>query len=555
MLSLGECLAGLGLLFIGLRLMSSQLQRAMGRRIRVLLKAATRTIAAGFSAGVLAGAVTQSSNAVAVIAGNLVRARALSTREAIPVVAGGNVGTSALVLLAAVNFHLAVLFLVGLVGIGFQLGFDRRAASRGWMSIALGLALLFLGIDFIKAAPHALDGATFADWMAGLTPMSALALGLVAALVTQSSSTATILVLAALKAGVIGIDSCYFAVVGANFGSGLATLVASGGLMGVGRQLCLVHIMVKGLGSGLLLVAYLAAPMFGLDPTAFFLQLGHSDAARAVSMLFLLLQLCGALPVSILRSPVARLAMRFSPPTLEDDVSRPRFVDPDAAADPSGALELSAAEIEGLIHRLPNLLPDLDTATPVGAAGLQVLWRGSKAVAETTDAFVIDLIRRGLSSRDLDTALAQQSHLEMLRALQDTLAEFSALISTLRPAPALAFNLSESLRAIVIHLADTAGSEAEDFDWLIGLTGDRSEHLNRIRRQLAASAHGAEADTQRLVLATSQFERAIWLVHRLAIALRPSVDGDQASSEAAANESATGSSRLDAAPQTVNALD
>ena len=521
MLSLGECLAGLGLLFIGLRLMSSQLQRAMGRRIRSILKAATRTIAAGFCAGTLAGAVTQSSNAVAVIAGNLVRARALSTRDAIPVVAGGNVGTSALVLLAAINFHLAVLFLVGIVGIGFLLGYDQRAASRGWMSIALGLALLLLGIDFIKAAPQALDGSAFTTVMAGITPLSALLLGLVAALVTQSSSTATILVLAALKANVVGIESCYFAVVGANFGSGLATLVASGGLKGVGRQLCLVHIMVKGLGSGLLLLAYLAAPAFGLDPAALFVRLGNGNTATAVSMLFLILQLCGALPVCVLRSSIARLAMRFIPPTLEDDVSRPQFVDPDAVGDPSGALELSAAEFEGLIQRLPGLLPDLDAPGPVDTGGLQLLWRGSRAVAETTDAFVIDLIGRGLSRGDLDTALAQQSRLEMLRSLQDTLAEFSALIAVLRPTPPLAFNLSESLRTIIVHLADTLAAGSDDFGWLIDLTGDRSEHLNRVRRQLAASAHGAETDTQRLVLATSQFERAIWLVHRLAIAMRP----------------------------------
>lgn len=537
MLSLAESLAGLGLLFIGLRLMSSQLQQAMGRRIRHLLRAATRTTVAGLAAGTLAGAITQSSNAVAVITGNLVRARLLSTREAIPIVAGGNVGTSVLVLLAAVNFHLAVLFLVGLVGIGFQLGLDRRAASRSWMSILLGLTLLFLGIDFIKAAPRALDGAAIAALISSLPPIGLLALGLVAAMLTQSSSTATIIVLAALKAGFIGLDGCFFAVVGANLGSGLATLIASGGLRGVGRQLCVVHIMVKGLGSGLLLAAFLAAPAAGLDPVALFARLGGGDAAAAVSMLFLVLQLVGAVPVSLFRTQVAALAHRFSPPTLEDDVSRPRFVDPDAAADPSGALELAASEIGALVARLPDLLPDLDREGHGDGGRLLVLARGGRAVAETTDAFIVELIAGGLSSRDLDAALARQSHLEMVRALQETLAEFSALILSFRPRPALAFNLSESLRLIVMQLAE-AGADGEEYGMLIALTGDRSEYLDRMRRSLAASAFGTEVDAQRLLLATSQFERAVWLVRRLAIALRPA-GGDAAGRALAAERTET----------------
>lgn len=519
-LSLAECLAGLGLLIIGLRLMSSQLQHATGHRIRRLLKAATRTTLAGLSAGTLAGAITQSSNAVAVIAGNLVRARLLTTRDAIPIVAGGNVGTSALVLLAAVDFHLAVLFLIGMVGVGFQFGLDRRSTSRRWMSVLFGLTLVFLGIDFIKSAPRTLDIAALSGVISGWPDAGLLGLGLLAALLTQSSSTATIVILAAMKAGLVDLDGCFYAIVGANLGSGLATLIASGGLRGVGRQLCVVHIMVKGLGSGLLLAGYLAAPEAGLDPVALFARLGGGSAATSVSMLFLLLQSVGALPVAIFRTPVARLARRFSPPTLEDDVSQPRFVDPGAVGDPAGALELVQAEIADLTGRLPGLLPDFDRPGHPDGRTIAVLARGSRAVASTTDAFIVELITHGLSGRDLDAALASQTRLETLQALQETLAEFSTLVLALQPRPTLAFNLSESLRLLVMQLPE-AGDDAEELAMLIAMTGDRGEYLDRMRRSLVASAFGAEGDVQRLLLATSRFERAVWLIHRLAIAIRP----------------------------------
>lgn len=524
MLSLAESLAGLGLLFIGLRLMSSQLQQATGGRVRHLLKAATRTSLAGLAVGTLAGAITQSSNAVAVITANLVRARLLTTKDAIPIVAGGNIGTSVLVLLAAVNFHLAVLFLIGLVGLGFQLGLDRRTALRSGMSILLGLTLLFLGIDFIKSAPGSLDERMLAGLIRGMSDADLLGLGLLVALITQSSSTATIVVLAAMKAGVIGLDGCFFAVIGANFGSGLSTLIASSGLKGVGRQLCVVHIIVKALGSALLLAAFLVAPALQLDPVALLARLGGgSGSAASVSILFLLLQLLGAIPVAFLRAFVAKIAARFSPPTFEDDVSRPRYIDSGAADDPSGAIELVKAEIRAMISHLPDLLPDLDGTHAEGDV-LAVRARGDQAVAATTEAFIVELVARGLSNRDLDAVLAIQSRLGILRAVQETLAEFSHLILSLEPRPRLAFNLSESLRLIVGQLAE-AGEDADELAVLISLTGDRGELLDRMRRSLAGSALDAGGEVQRLLLATSHFERAVWLVRRLAISLRPDAAG------------------------------
>ncbi len=521
MSSIGEILAGLGLLFIGLKLLSTNLQQAMGGRIRQLLKASTQSALVGFAVGCIAGAVTQSSNAVAVISGNLVRSRVLTTRDAVPVVAGGNVGTALLVVLAALDFHLAVLFLVGIVGIGVQAGLDKRGVLRGWMGVLLGLALLFLGIDFIKGAPRHLDVAMLATLFDGVSPLLALVLGLIAAALSQSSSTATILALAGLKAGFVDLDICFFVVIGANLGSGIATLLAAGGLAGVGRQLCYVHILVKGLGSALLLALWFGVEAAGADPATLFAAIGGGNPASSVSLLFLALQLVGAVPVAMLRTLTERIANRFSPPSLEDSISRPRFIDPSAKADPAGALVLSSEEIAGLVRRLPDLLPDLDDPNGADEAAIGVLWRGNSAVAEATDAFVVDLIASGLSGTHLDTALAQQAELEMLRALQQSLVEFSGIIEAFETPPPLAFNLSESLRTIAVQLADTIAGSAEDFDFLIELTSDRSEHLNRIRRELAASAVGAEADAQRLLLATSLFERAVWLVRRIAIALRP----------------------------------
>lgn len=531
---LAEILAGLGLLFVGLKTMSSHLQHATGRRVRRLLRMATGSPVAGLLSGMLAGAATQSSNAVAIISGNLVRSGAFSTRDAIPVVAGGNVGTAALVFIAAFDLRLVIFYLLAAVGFGFQFRLDRNTAWREWLWVALGLGLALLGLSFIKDGPHEMDVSLLGPALTrGLAPWMGFALGVAAATLSQSSSTPTILVVALIQSRILGVDDAFYLVLGANLGSGLATLIAAGELEGTGRQLCYVHILVKGIGCVLVFTAWVAAPFADLDPTDLLLGAGAGQASAAISVLFFVLQMAGALPVALFRGLTEKLAIHFSPPSVEDSASRPRYIHERAVGEASTALDLSERESARLIKLLPNLLPDLDPAVQGYDAEERVaLWKGSTAIAHAIDQFLVDVIRTGVTRESLDIALQQQARLEIIRALVDTLHDFSGVVDGFGEVPPLAFNLSESLRTIVLSLADAAeGGGPEDFDILIDLTADRSELLNRIRKALASSSLGTENDARRLLLATSLFERAIWLVRRVAVALRPSANDARAGSD------------------------
>lgn len=530
MMILAEILAGLGLLFVGLKSLSSHLQQATGRGVRHMLRRATRSPLTGLLSGILSGAATQSSNAVAIICGNLVRGGVLTTRDAIPVVAGGNVGTAALVFVAAIDFRLVVLYLVALVGFGFQLRLDRRAAGRQWMGVALGLALALLGLDFIKQGPREIDPALLAAvFDAGVSPLVLFAAGLVVAALSQSSSTPTILVLALLQSSVMGLDAAFYVVLGANFGSGLATLVGAAGLEGTGRQLCYVHIFVKGVGCALVLALWGAVLAAGGDPARMLSAFAGGQAALSLSLLFLALQLAGAVPVAFGRGLMETIAIRLSPPTLEDGASRPRYIHDRAIEAPATALDLSDREIRRLIQLLPTLLPDLDVAE-AGAPGERLaLWRGAASIARTTEHFLTDLIGQAPERETLDIALRQQSLLELIGLLQDTLHDFAEVVESYDTPPQLAFNLSESLRVIVLLLADAVGPD--DYDVITTLTADRSKLLNDIRRSLVGASIGSGEDARRLLLATSLFERAIWLIRRTAVALRPVANDDNPGDE------------------------
>jgi phosphate:Na+ symporter len=77
--------AGLGLFFIGIRLLSNNVKQLIGRRMRVLIACGGRNGSVALL-GLLAGAIIQSLNAVTFVMVALVSAGAIDKRRAFPVI-------------------------------------------------------------------------------------------------------------------------------------------------------------------------------------------------------------------------------------------------------------------------------------------------------------------------------------------------------------------------------------------------------------------------------------------------------------------------------------
>lgn len=536
-----QILAGLGLLFVGLGLLSKHLRHAAGRRIRGALRTATTSRWSGLLSGGLAGAIIQSSNAITLITANLVHARALSLTQSIPVVAGANAGTAVLVFLATIDIRLLVMYLMAMVGLALHLKLDGKPHRRDWLWAALGLALMFLGLDFIKEAPAGLNAD---DWRllmgSGLSAGMVLLVGLVTALVTQSASTSSILAVAALHGGFISFDGAFWMMAGANAGSGLAVLLSGNNLKGSGRQLCLVHVFVKGIGTLVGVVAWFTVYLvFGHSPTAYLPQ-GQETVMLATA--FLLMQLAGALPVTMLRDHIGALTQRMTPADPVEQASAPHYIYDHATEDTFNALHLSMMERDRLTRTLPSLMPDLDEGAEDKPETRNATWAGHHSVVVQTTSFLEALISQGLTASDLHRALNEQLILETLQSLQDTLHEFGKLVDGLPQVPETIFNLSEALRTLATLLADTAAETPandvhDDLDALITMTGDRGKMMDRMRRQLTAQSGASDDSILQLLAATRLFERAVWLIRRLAIARRGELMRE--------SDAAAASSRLD----------
>ncbi|HZV08548.1 MAG TPA: Na/Pi symporter, partial [Novosphingobium sp.] len=253
--------AGLGLFFIGIRLIGSNLKQMAGRKLRQLI---TRAVAGPVSTavfGLLAGAIMQSVNAVTYVLVALVSAGTIEKRRAFPVVSWANLGTSMLVLIAALNMHLAILTLLGMTGAAYYLGLDQSSRHRHVVNALLGVGLLFLGVDFIKTAAHGLRDSSLlhvAMAYSGRFWVLSFLVGAAVAMVIQSSTTVAVLAMAMAGAGLLPFLSGAMVVMGAGLGSGLSALPLAGKLKGSARQLVLYQLALKAVGVAGLLGLFLA---------------------------------------------------------------------------------------------------------------------------------------------------------------------------------------------------------------------------------------------------------------------------------------------------------
>src|ERR1044072_1614218 len=89
--------AGVGIFFLGLELVTTGLQESTSRTLRALIRRSTKSLASCAALGIFAGALTQSTSAVASVVGSMATAGMLTLRQVLPIIAFANVGTTALV--------------------------------------------------------------------------------------------------------------------------------------------------------------------------------------------------------------------------------------------------------------------------------------------------------------------------------------------------------------------------------------------------------------------------------------------------------------------------
>ncbi len=242
-------LGGLGLLLYGLHVMASGLGASAGSRLSTAFAAVGRRPWLGVLVGTGFTALIQSSSATTVSVVGLVDSGVLRFRDAIGLILGANIGTTATAQITAL--HLTGLGLP-LVGVGAVLNLAGLKKIGSWASSMVGLGLLFLGIGTLEEALLPLSQAT---WFAHLLMYVSknrwfgLFTGAVLTAFVQSSS-ATIAVLQSLSAtGLVDVTGAIPIMLGADIGTTTTALLASANAGTAARQAAMMHLVFNVVGA------------------------------------------------------------------------------------------------------------------------------------------------------------------------------------------------------------------------------------------------------------------------------------------------------------------
>ena len=255
-------IGGLGLFFLGMKMMSESLRKVAGNRLRNTLEILTKRPILGLFIGTLVTMLVQSSSATTVMTVGFVNAGLLTLRQAISIVLGANIGTtltawlvSFFALFKITNYALPA------VGIGFFLTmFGKTRSAKMWGNFILGFGLLFTGLGFIKEAFSPLnDSEALKNFLLtfGKYPVLGILFGMFITVLLQSSSATIALLQIMAYSGLIGFRTCVPVILGDNIGTTVTAQLAAIGTNTAAKRTAMAHTVLNAIG-----VLYMFIPVY-----------------------------------------------------------------------------------------------------------------------------------------------------------------------------------------------------------------------------------------------------------------------------------------------------
>jgi len=348
---LATLIGGLGLLLIGMNLMTEGLKLASGSALRDMLGRWTNTRLRGLSSGLLITGIVQSSSAVTVATIGFANAGMLTLERAVWVIYGSNVGTTMTAwIVAAIGFQVDIEALaLPMVGIGALLKFTGGAEPRAHAGMALvGFGLLFLGIGVLKETFEGLGAAfTLPAWADPnlFQILVYVLLGIVLTTLMQSSTAAMVITLSAAQGGLIPLNAAAAVVIGANLGTTSTALLSTVGATSTAKRVAVSHVAFN------LLTALVA--IFILSPMLWLVQAVEANLdivptpAMTLAVFHTVFNILGVLLMWPISARLVRhLGGRFG--TEEDSEAKPRYLDRNVLALPYMATDALTLEVSRL---------------------------------------------------------------------------------------------------------------------------------------------------------------------------------------------------------------
>lgn len=283
-LQLLTLLGALALFIFGLEMLSSGIQKSCGDSLRRFEKwMASGSPFKQILSGAGFTAVVQSSGATTLLVASLVGVASLSLKQGICVIMGANVGTTITAWFIAIlgfTLNLTALGFI-LLGVGFVMTLMKKSIVKNLGQAILGLALLFIGLIYLKSTLPAIETAPqAAAFLSGISAHGAgsvlifLLAGLVITSILQSSCVTVVLTMVLVFSGWISFEMGVAMVIGENIGTTIGANIAARGASVPARRAALAHSIFNVAGAVFVLIFFRIfikanigfASLFGLSP-------------------------------------------------------------------------------------------------------------------------------------------------------------------------------------------------------------------------------------------------------------------------------------------------
>ncbi|MBQ9874240.1 MAG: Na/Pi cotransporter family protein [Thermoguttaceae bacterium] len=241
-------LGGLGLFLLGMKNMSDGLTAIAGSRLRRLISLFTNNRFLAVGVGIVTTTLLQSSSATSVMTMGFVNSGLMTLKQAMGVIIGAHIGTTTTGWLIAFKVGALGLPLLGLAAM--TLIFVKREKVRNFATFALGLGMIFFGLEVLKQGMSPLsDLPQFGAFLQSFAASGSLVnvgkcifVGAVVTMLVQSSAVTLALVITLATLGTIDLNSSAAIVLGSNAGTTITAWLASLGSDSNGRRAAYFHI-------------------------------------------------------------------------------------------------------------------------------------------------------------------------------------------------------------------------------------------------------------------------------------------------------------------------
>ena len=264
-----QMIGGLCLFLFGMETMGDGLTRTSGSKLQGILGSLTSSVPKGVVLGCVVTAVIQSSSATTVMLVGFVNSGIMQLSQAIPVIMGANIGTTAtawLLSLTALDGDSVFMQLLkpmsfspilAAVAIVFMM-FMKSEKKYNIGLILIGFAVLMYGMDIMSSAVEPLkDVPEFVSILTMFSnPVLGVAAGTVFTAAIQSSSASVGILQALCLTGSVTYGTAIPIIMGQNIGTCVTAILSSIGANKGAKRVAAVHLSFNIIGTVIFLLAF-----------------------------------------------------------------------------------------------------------------------------------------------------------------------------------------------------------------------------------------------------------------------------------------------------------